>query len=91
MVTILCGGLQALVPRLSLFRYLAAIAMIVGLVMVIVAASYVLRDNRLIQEALRAKYPICRSSRPSVERRSRHRKSDAPPYFRFMDRESASG
>jgi hypothetical protein len=51
-VTTLTGALVAMIPQLSSLRYLGAATMVLGLVTLLVAASFVIRENTLIRHAM---------------------------------------
>src|SRR4051812_36811349 len=51
-VTILCGGLQVVMPQLGALRYVGAAGALLGLGLLVVAAVFVIAENVLIQHAM---------------------------------------
>jgi hypothetical protein len=51
-VTILSGGLQVVMPQLGMLRYVGAAGGLLGLMLLIVAAMFVIAENVLIQHAM---------------------------------------
>jgi hypothetical protein len=51
-VTIVSGGAQVVVPDVRFLRFVGAGSAMLGLVLLIVAAAFVLRENSLIQRAI---------------------------------------
>jgi uncharacterized membrane protein YraQ (UPF0718 family) len=49
---VMAAGLQVVLPDLAAFKYIGALAALVGLALVIIAAVYVVRENTLIQHAI---------------------------------------
>jgi hypothetical protein len=51
-VTILAGGAQVILPDVGMLRFVGAGSTVLGLLLLIVAAGFVLRENTLIQHAI---------------------------------------
>lgn len=51
-VTMLAGAMVVMFPQLSVLSYVGAATMVIGLVLLLIAASFVVRENAMIRHAM---------------------------------------